>query len=161
MKHLILPLSLICFCFFMSCGSHEKPATVTPASGKFNFAFLRYDSTALEYRLDSVHNRGLELQLLLRDAGNNNTAFQLISYAFDTLRDYNNSWIPDTLSIVQDSLPVNFTERIVLGFRYWKEMDFLFTEWVFGFESMGGCFALRNLVSAVILEAIINGADEI
>src|SRR5689334_660419 len=115
MKHLILPLSLICFCFFMSCGSHEKPATVTPASGKFNFAFLRYDSTALEYRLDSVHNRGLEFQLVLRDAGNNNTAFQLISYAFDTLRDYNNSWIPDTLSVLHDSVPATFSDRIVLG----------------------------------------------
>lgn len=115
MKHFILPLSLIIFLFFLSCRSHEKPETITPASGKFNFAYLRYDSTALEYRLDSVHNRGLELQLVLRDAGNNNTAFQLISYAFDTLRDYNNSWMPDTLAILKDSTPVSFTDRIVLG----------------------------------------------
>ena len=115
MKHFIFPLSLITFLFFVSCGSHEKPEINVPATGKFNFAYLRYDSTALEYRLDSVHNRGLELQMILRDAGNNNTAFQLISYAFDTLRDYNNSWIPDTLAIVQDSVPVNFTDRITLG----------------------------------------------
>jgi hypothetical protein len=115
MKHFILPLSLITFMFIASCGSHEKPKINIPATGKFNFPCLRYDSTAIEYRLDSVHNRGLELQMILRDAGNNNTAFQLISYAFDTLRDYNNSWIPDTLSIVQDSVPVNFTGRITLG----------------------------------------------
>lgn len=115
MKHLILPLSLIIFLFFVSCRQHEKTNTTPSASGKFNFAYLRYDSTALEYRLDSIHNRGLELQFILRDAGNNNTAFQLISYAFDTLRDYNNSWIPDTLSIVQDSMPVNLSDRISLG----------------------------------------------
>ena len=115
MKHFILPLSLITFIFFQSCRSHEKPITIAPASGKFNFAYLRYDSTALEYRLDSVHNRGLELQLVLRDAGNNNTAFQLISYAFDTLRDYNNSWMPDTLHILKDSTPLSFSDRIVLG----------------------------------------------
>jgi hypothetical protein len=115
MKHFIFPLSLITFIFFVSCRSHEKTKAIVPDTGKFNFAYLRYDSAALEYRLDSVHNRGLELQLILRDAGNNNTAFQLISYAFDTLRDYNNSWIPDTLSIVKDSVPVNFAERIVLG----------------------------------------------
>jgi hypothetical protein len=115
MKHLSLPLSLIVFLFFMSCRSHEAPKIIAPNTSKFNFAYLRYDSTALEYRLDSVHNRGLELQFILRDAGNNNTAFQLISYAFDTLRDYNNSWIPDTLSIIQDSLPVNFTGKICIG----------------------------------------------
>lgn len=115
MKHFIAPLSLITSLFFMSCGSHEEPKTIVPDTGQFNFACLRYDSAALEYRLDSIHNRGLELQFLLRDAGNNNTAFQLISYAFDTLRDYNNSWMPDTLSIVQDSLPVNFANTITMG----------------------------------------------
>jgi hypothetical protein len=115
MKHFILPLRLISFLFLVSCASREKPEINIPVTGKFNFAYLRYDSTALEYRLDSVHNRGLELQMILRDAGNNNTAFQLISYAFDTLRDYNNSWIPDTLAILKDSVPVNFTDRITLG----------------------------------------------
>ena len=115
MKHFYLPLSLIIFLFLMSCGSQEIPKTIVPNTGKFNFAYLRYDSAALEYRLDSVHNRGLELQMILRDAGNNNTAFQLISYAFDTLRDYNNSWMPDTLSILQDSNAVNFTDRITIG----------------------------------------------
>jgi hypothetical protein len=115
MKHLILPLSLINILFFISCGSHEAPETIIPNTGRFNFAYLRYDSAALEYRLDSVHNRGLELQFVLRDASNNNTAFQLISYAFDTLRDYNNSWIPDTLSVLKDSLPVNFSDMITIG----------------------------------------------
>ena len=115
MKHFSLPLSLITILFFMSCNQHESPKTIVPDTGKFNFAYLRYDSAALEYRLDSIHNRGLELQLILRDADNNNTAFQLISYAFDTLRDYNNSWMPDTLSILQDSVPVNFTGKIAIG----------------------------------------------
>lgn len=108
------------FCFatvflFFACSSRETSKPAAPNTSKFNFAYLRYDSAALEYRLDSVHNRGLELQFMLRDAGNNNTAFQLISYAFDTLRDYNNSWIPDTLHIVPDSIPVNFTQRITIG----------------------------------------------
>jgi hypothetical protein len=115
MKQLTLLVCVISFLFMISCGSHEETKTIIQSTGRFNFAYLRYDSTALEYRLDSIHNRGLELQMILRDAGNNNTAFQLISYAFDTLRDYNNSWMPDTLSIVQDSLPVNFTGRITLG----------------------------------------------
>ena len=115
MKPLPLLVCVISFLFNISCGSHEETKTIGQSTGKFNFAYLRYDSTALEYRLDSIHNRGLELQMILRDAGNNNTAFQLISYAFDTLRDYNNSWMPDTLAIVQDSLPVNFSGSITLG----------------------------------------------
>jgi hypothetical protein len=102
--------------FLCSCRSHEqKQAPPVSDTGKFNIAYLRYDSTAHEYRLDSVHNRGLELQFILRGAENNNTSFQLISYAFDTLRDYNNSWIPDTLGIIADSTPVNFTGRIAIG----------------------------------------------
>jgi hypothetical protein len=109
---LAFTLSLI---FLMSCGTRQDTNAPVQHTGKFNFAYLRYDSAALEYRLDSIHNRGLELQMILRDAGNNNTAFQLISYAFDTLRDYNNSWIPDTLSIVEDSVAVNFTGQITLG----------------------------------------------
>jgi hypothetical protein len=115
MKYIPLPACVISLLLFFSCGSHQEKQTPIHNTGKFNFAYLRYDSTALEYRLDSVHNRGLELQFILRDAGNNNTAFQLISYAFDTLRDYNNSWIPDTLSILTDSLLINFTDKITLG----------------------------------------------
>lgn len=108
------------FCFltvflFFACSSRETVKPAAPHTGHFNFAYLRYDSAALEYRLDSVHNRGLELQFMLRNAGDNNTAFQLISYAFDTLRDYNNSWIPDTLHVISDSTPVNFSERITIG----------------------------------------------
>jgi hypothetical protein len=111
-----LLLFLACITLFLfSCRTHETKQAPVSNTGKFNFAYLRYDSTALEYRLDSVHNRGLELQFVLLDAGNNNTAFQLISYAFDTLRDYNNSWIPDTLRVIADSTPVNFSERITLG----------------------------------------------
>jgi hypothetical protein len=100
---------------FLACGSTERSTPVENNSGKLNFAYLRYDSAALEYRLDSVHNRGLELQFILRNAENNNSAFQLISYAFDTLRDYNNSWMPDTLHIITDSVPLNFSGRITLG----------------------------------------------
>ena len=114
MKYLLLTSCIISI-ILISCGSHEEPKAIVQNSGKFNFAYLRYDSAALEYRLDSIHNRGLELQLILRNAGNNNTAFELISYAFDTLRDYNNSWMPDTLYMVRDSLPVTFTDRITLG----------------------------------------------
>ena len=39
----------------------------------------------------------------------------MISYAFDTLRDYNNSWMPDTLRIIADSVPVNLDGRISMG----------------------------------------------
>ncbi|HUQ64974.1 MAG TPA: hypothetical protein VM101_02395 [Flavitalea sp.] len=115
MRHFLLPVIFISILFFIACGSHQQSQSTVHNNGKFNFAYLRYDSAAVEYRLDSIHNRGLEFQMILRDAGNNNTAFQLISYAFDTLRDYNNSWMPDTLSILDDSLPVNFTNRISLG----------------------------------------------
>ena len=115
MKYLSCLVSIISAFTFLSCGSHEEVKPPVNNSGRFNFAYLRYDSAALEYRLDSIHNRGLEMQFILRDAGNNNTAFQLISYAFDTLRDYNNSWIPDTLAIIPDSIPVIFSEHITIG----------------------------------------------
>jgi hypothetical protein len=98
-----------------SCGDHDEEKPSKNVAGKFNFAYLRYDSTALEYRLDSIHNRGLVMQLMLMEAGDNNTAFQLISYAYDTLSDYNNSWMPDTLQIVRDSVPLAFSDRIVIG----------------------------------------------
>lgn len=117
MKQLRILIIIAPVVFFLSCGGRtEKQTPVAVAeTGKLNFAYLRYDSAALEYRLDSVHNRGLEFQFMLRDAGNNNTAFQLISYAFDTLRDYNNSWMPDTLHIIADSVPVNLSGRITMG----------------------------------------------
>jgi hypothetical protein len=115
MKPILSLLVLISSIVFLSCGADEETATPAVNTGKFNFAYLRYDSAALEYRLDSIHNLGLELQFISRDAGDNNTAFQLISYAFDTLRDYNNSWMPDTLAIVADSLPVTFSDKITMG----------------------------------------------
>lgn len=70
---------------------------------------------ALEYRLDSIHNRGLVLQFCTKEAGDNNTAFQLISYAYDTLNDHNNSWMPDTLAIISDSIPKNFNSKATIG----------------------------------------------
>ena len=99
---------------FASCGSDDKIRT-DPSTGKFNFSYMRYDSAAIEYRLDSVHNRGLVLQPLIMEAGNNNTAFQLIAYAYDTLNDYNNSWMPDTLRTITDSVPLNFQGRVIIG----------------------------------------------
>lgn len=93
----------------------SAPSQPAPTTGKFNFGILRYDSAALEYRLDSIHNRGLVLQFCLSEAGNNNTAFQLISYAYDTLNDHNNSWMPDTLRIISDSMPRSFQSRAVVG----------------------------------------------
>ena len=107
-------LVLILTAFLFSCT--DKQATPPkPVAGKFNFGILRYDSAALEYRLDSVHNRGLALQFSLNEAGDNNNVFQLISYAYDTLKDYNNSWMPDTLHIIGDSTPINFTGKLILG----------------------------------------------
>lgn len=98
-----------------SCDNHSPSVVPVQNSGKMNFACLYYDSTALEYRLDSIHNRGLVLQFCLEEAGNNNTTFQLISYAFDTLSDYNNSWMPDTLGIVQDSISKTFDGPLTIG----------------------------------------------
>jgi hypothetical protein len=100
---------------FIACKNTQKTVPADHNTGKLNFGVLRYDSAALEYRLDSIHNRGLVLQFVQKEAGNNNTAFQLISYAFDTLNDHNNSWMPDTLAIITDSLPKNFSGKITIG----------------------------------------------
>ena len=107
----------ICFLFIVSCKNKAafQPPPTTKTSGKLNFGVLRYDSTYLEYRLDSLHNRGLVLQFCTKQAGDNNTAFQLISYAYDTLNDFNNSWMPDTLAIIPDSIPRNFDLSVVIG----------------------------------------------
>jgi hypothetical protein len=108
-------LILISAILFFCC---RTPTTTPPASsdsGKFNFGFLRYDSVALEYRLDSIHNRGLVMQFCVTEADDNNTAFQLISYAYDTLRDHNNSWMPDTLHIIRDSAARSFSGKITIG----------------------------------------------
>ena len=79
MKQLRTLIIIASVVFFLSCGGRTEKQASAPAveTGKLNFAYLRYDSAALEYRLDSIHNRGLEFQFMLRDAGNNNTAFQL------------------------------------------------------------------------------------
>jgi hypothetical protein len=115
-RNLLLAVAaFICFAGLFSC-KHKTPLPAPEnISGKMNFALLRYDSTELEYRLDSIHNRGLALQLCLVDAGNNNTDFQLISYAFDTLGDHNNSWMPDTLRAISDSVRRNFDGPVVVG----------------------------------------------
>ena len=114
-KFLPILVIIVSALILASCRGQDEIKPSNNISGKFNFAFLRYDSVALEYRLDSIHNRGLVMQLLLMEAGNNNTAFQLISYAYDTLNDFNNSWMPDTLQIVSDSIPVTFTGKITIG----------------------------------------------
>ncbi len=116
-KNLIPALCLILIAAFCSCKHRQsqQPGISAHGTGKMNFALLRYDSAELEYRLDSIHNRGLVLQFCLSNAGNNNSNFQLISYAYDTLSDFNNSWIPDTLRVVSDSLPRNFEGKLILG----------------------------------------------
>jgi hypothetical protein len=112
----LLP-GIACILFIVSCQNKKSDQSYSRArmTGKLNFGVLRYDSSALEYRLDSIHNRGLVLQFCTKQAGDNNTAFQLISYAFDTLKDYNNSWMPDTLAIIHDSLPKNFDLNVAFG----------------------------------------------
>lgn len=108
-------LILISAVFFFACRMPDTAPPAISATGKFNFGFLRYDSVALEYRLDSIHNRGLVMQFCLLKAEDNNTAFQLISYAYDTLNDHNNSWMPDTLKNVTDSVPRGFSGKITIG----------------------------------------------
>lgn len=107
----------VCILLVVSCKNKKpgQPSPTASSSGKFNFGVLRYDSAALEYRLDSIHNRGVVLQFCTKQADDNNTAFQLISYAFDTMNDYNNSWVPDTLAIIADSMPKNFEKIVAIG----------------------------------------------
>ena len=115
-KHFLLPaLMITSLTRLLSCSDHPVTPGQAGTDRKMSFPQLRYDSAALEYRLDSIHNRGLILQFTLGNTGSNNSAFQLISYAFDTLGDHNNSWMPDTLRIVQDSLPQVFSGTFVLG----------------------------------------------
>jgi hypothetical protein len=112
------PLSVIAILSALAvicCNDAGIAPPQAPVSGKMNFGVLRYDSAALEYRLDSIHNRGLILQFCLTEAGNNNTAFQAISYAYDTMGDHNNSWMPDTLRLIQDSTPKTFSGKLTLG----------------------------------------------
>lgn len=106
---------IICLHFF-SCDSanNNKPAA-QKVEGRLNFGVLRYDSSALEYRLDSIHNRGLVLQFVVAEAANNTDAFKLIAYAYDTLNDHNNSWMPDTLNVISDSIPKTFEGKITIG----------------------------------------------
>lgn len=114
-KNFLFLICIIVTCLLFSCNEQSPAPQNNPSTGKFNFGSLRYDSAALEYRLDSIHNRGLVLQFCLKQAGDNNTAFQLISYAYDTLNDHNNSWMPDTLYIINDSIPKNFEGKVTIG----------------------------------------------
>lgn len=113
----LLSLSIACLIVTaFACRNAPAPVSLPDhATGKINFGFLRYDSAALEYRLDSIHNRGLVFQFCLKEVADNNNTFQLISYAFDTLNDYNNSWMPDTLAIIADSIPKNFSGPVAMG----------------------------------------------
>ncbi len=115
-KSISVITGLFIITFFTYCGNHSSAPTInTHHSAKYNFGILRYDSAALEYRLDSIHNRGLIFQFCLKEASDNNTAFQLISYAYDTLNDHNNSWMPDTLALIYDSVPKNFQSVVAMG----------------------------------------------
>lgn len=114
-KSLISIIVLAIVVLFYACQENVNVVPSKHIAGKFNFGCLRYDSVALEYRLDSIHNRGLVLQFSLEDAGDNNSDFQLISYAYDTMKDYNNSWMPDTLRFVRDSVPRTFSQNIAIG----------------------------------------------
>lgn len=116
LPYLFAPLAILAVLFLHSCK--DKPASPSSdrsVDGRLNFGVLRYDSSALEYRLDSIHNRGLVFQFLQRQPENNNSAFQLIAYAYDTLNDFNNSWMPDTLAVIGDSLPRTFSGKITVG----------------------------------------------
>lgn len=106
---------IVSVAFLVSCKENKEETSSKDVSGKLNFGVLRYDSAALEYRLDSIHNRGLIVQFIQLDAANNDLAFQAISYAYDTLNDFNNSWMPDTLALVKDSLPKTFSGKITIG----------------------------------------------
>ncbi len=105
-------LSLI---LFSDACSPEPPPVAPGGDGGINFAVLRYDSAAVQYRLDSLQNRGLVLQPMFTDVANSRTSIQLLSYAYDTLGDYNNSWLPDTLRAIPDSSYKNFQKKMLIG----------------------------------------------
>jgi hypothetical protein len=111
----ILPAALILVLIISSCGSDRTVQPAKTVSGKFNFGVLRYDSAALEYRLDSIHNRGLVIQFVLTEVENNQSPFRLIAYAYDTLNDHNNSWMPDTIQVIRDSMPRSFSGKAAIG----------------------------------------------
>jgi len=111
----ILPFIAVFAAFLFSCNDTILTAEKPTPGNKMQFACLRYDSAAIEYYLDSIHIRGFSMQFYLPEAGNNHTAYQLISYAFDTLGDYRNSWIPDTLHVESDSAARSFEGRVIMG----------------------------------------------
>jgi len=113
-KYLHILWLCIVFITIASCNATNEKVVVNSVSGKYNFGVLRYDSAALEYRLDSIHNRGLVLQFVT-ESGNNTDPFALIAYAYDTLNDHNNSWMPDTLRVISDSIPKTFSGKVTLG----------------------------------------------
>ena len=100
--------------FLTSCDLPDQQKPAPSSADKYNFGVLRYDSAALEYRLDSIHNRGLVLQFVTQSQKNTDP-FQLIAYAYDTLSDHNNSWMPDTLRVIRDSIPKTFEGLITIG----------------------------------------------
>lgn len=113
MSRTLAALILVAITVIVACNS--KTTKEARVDGKMNFGMLRYDSAALEYRLDSIHNRGLVIQFVHPDAADVTGPFMLIAYAYDTLNDHNNSWMPDTLRVIRDSLPRTFSGRVTIG----------------------------------------------
>lgn len=111
----ILPVAFVALIVLIACKESRPSNPHKSVAGKFNFGVLRYDSTALEYRLDSIHNRGLVLQFVIPQANESNSALKLMAYAYDTLNDHNNSWMPDTLQVIRDSVPKTFSGTVAVG----------------------------------------------
>lgn len=102
-------------CMAASCGSAPEHPREADPNAAIPFACLRYDSAQVEYRLDSIQNKGFILQPYLPDAADRSRPYQLIAYVLDTLENYPNSWIPDTLRVVADSLPRYFSGSVIVG----------------------------------------------
>lgn len=111
----ILAAALLALVIISSCNNQRVETPSNSVADKLNFGVLRYDSAALEYRLDSIHNRGLVLQFVSSQLEDNTSPFKLIAYAYDTLNDHNNSWMPDTLAVIRDSVPKTFTGKAAIG----------------------------------------------
>jgi hypothetical protein len=110
-------LTLICSCFVMiGCNNKDQgPQAVNESELPIVFPVLRFDSAALHARFDSAQIQGYILQPYLPPMTSDQMQIQLIAYAVDSLGDYQNSWIPDTLRPVTDSAVKLFRQRIALG----------------------------------------------
>ncbi len=115
MIKLLTATAVVSLCLLVACQTNKNTVPENNVDDKFNFGVLRYDSAALEYRLDSIHNRGLVIQFVVPEASDNESSIMLIAYAYDTLNDHNNSWMPDTVRVIRDSIPRTFQGRITIG----------------------------------------------